>query len=93
MLGESRKAGSDVMTYDAMLVEQHTVGVWEGGRGGERYGGGSPGSARDSHMEKYIIIIFPVPIAHKCGVNFARRKCEEMSAMSLLWSSRETKAL
>ena len=38
----------------------------------------------DLHIQRYIIIIFLVSIVDKCGVNFARSKCEVMSVMSLL---------
>lgn len=38
----------------------------------------------DLHIQRYIIIIFLISTADKCGVNFARSKCEVMSVMSLL---------
>ncbi len=61
--GECR---SDVIAYDTMLVSQHTVCEWERGNMGREE------ESRDLHIQRYIIIIFPISIGDKCGVNSAR---------------------
>lgn len=63
---ESWEYRSDVIAYDTMLVSQHTVCVWERGDMGREE------ESRDLHIQRYIIISFPISITDKASVNFAR---------------------
>lgn len=62
---ESWEYRSDVIANDTMLVSQRTVCVWERGDMGKEE------ESRDAHMQRYIIIIFPISIIDKCSMNFA----------------------